>query len=72
MSEQSPFKPPGSDENDSSEAQRALAKERHLPLTGWQQEVDKGLEYGLEAAESINEPNYFHLFARRITSLCRD
>ncbi|MGD1919410.1 MAG: agmatinase [Pleurocapsa sp.] len=49
MSEQSPFQPP------SSEAQQALDKERQLPLTGWQQEVDRGLEYGLEAAESIND-----------------
>ncbi|MBE9154231.1 agmatinase [Cyanobium sp. LEGE 06113] len=31
----------------------ALEKEARLPLTGWQQEVDQGLRYGLEAAESI-------------------
>ncbi|MCP9819930.1 agmatinase [Synechococcus sp. Cruz-9H2] len=31
----------------------ALEKEARLPLTGWQQEVDQGLLYGLEAAESI-------------------
>ncbi len=31
----------------------ALEKEGRLPLTGWQQEVDQGLRYGLEAAESI-------------------
>lgn len=43
MSEQPNFRPP-------SEAQAALEKESHLPLTGWQQEVDRGLEYGLEAA----------------------
>ena len=49
MSEQSPFQPPD------SEAQRALEKERQLPLTGWQQEVDKGLEYGLAAASSIRD-----------------
>ncbi len=36
-----------------SEGQAALEKERSLPLTGWQQEVDQGLRYGLEAAESI-------------------
>ena len=36
-----------------SEGMRALEKERALPLTGWQQEVDQGLRYGLEAAESI-------------------
>ena len=35
------------------EGQAALEKERSLPLTGWQQEVDQGLRYGLEAAESI-------------------
>ena len=28
--------------NDSSEAQQALEKENQLPLTGWQQEVDRG------------------------------
>ncbi len=32
-----PFQPP-------REAQRALEKENRLPLTGWQQEVDRGLE----------------------------
>ena len=36
-----------------TEAARALALEQRLPLTGWQQEVDQGLRYGLEAAESI-------------------
>ena len=36
-----------------SEAERALEKEARLPLTGWQQEVDQGLTYGLEAADSI-------------------
>ena len=56
MSEQSPFQSPSNDENGtSSEAQRALEKEGQLPLTGWQQEVDQGLEYGLEAAESIRD-----------------
>lgn len=56
MSEQSPFQPPNSDDNEySSEAEQALAKERQLPLTGWQQEVDKGLDYGLEAASSIKD-----------------
>lgn len=38
-----------------SEAQRALEKENQLPLTGWQQEVDQGLAYGLEAAQSIRD-----------------
>ncbi|MDJ0634060.1 MAG: agmatinase family protein [Xenococcaceae cyanobacterium MO_188.B29] len=56
MSEQSPFQPPSNDENGySSEAKRALERERQLPLTGWQQEVDQGLRYGLEAAESIKD-----------------
>ncbi|EDY39830.1 agmatine ureohydrolase [Cyanobium sp. PCC 7001] len=32
---------------------RALEKERQLPLTGWQQEVDQAHRFGLEAAESI-------------------
>ncbi|MCT0206650.1 agmatinase [Synechococcus sp. CS-1332] len=36
-----------------SEGARALEKEAALPLTGWQQEVDQGLRYGLEAASSI-------------------
>ncbi|MCP9787105.1 arginase family protein, partial [Cyanobium sp. N5-Cardenillas] len=36
-----------------SEGARALEKEAALPLTGWQQEVDQGLRYGLEAADSI-------------------
>ncbi len=39
----------------SSEAQRALEMEARLPLTGWQQEVSQGLEYGLEAAASIRD-----------------
>jgi agmatinase len=38
-----------------SEAQRGLQKEARLPMTGWQQEVDRGLEYGLEAASSIGD-----------------
>ena len=29
--------------------------EARLPLTGWQQEVSQGLEYGLEAADSIRD-----------------
>ena len=39
----------------STEAIRALEKEAQLPMTGWQQEVSRGLEYGLEAAESIRD-----------------
>jgi agmatinase len=52
MSEQSPFRSP--DRYD-SEAQPALEKKRQLPLTGWQQEVDQGLDYGLSAADSIKD-----------------
>ena len=44
-----------SDNNQSSEANRALDQESQLPLTGWQQEVSQGLDYGLEAAESIRD-----------------
>ncbi len=36
-----------------TEGMAALEKELALPLTGWQQEVDQGIRYGLEAAESI-------------------
>ena len=45
---QGAFEPPGS-----TQGAEALEKEARLPLTGWQQEVDQGLRYGLEAAESI-------------------
>lgn len=38
-----------------NEAQRALEKEQQLSLTGWQQEVQDGLNYGLEAADSIKD-----------------
>lgn len=38
-----------------SEAQKALQKETQLSFTGWQQEVQDGLRYGLEAADSIND-----------------
>jgi len=50
MSEESTFQPPHL-----TEAEQALEKERHLPLTGWQQEVSQGLTYGLEAADSIRD-----------------
>ena len=36
---------------------QALEKERKLPLTGWQQEVDQAKRLGLEAAESIVDRN---------------
>jgi len=32
-----------------------LAKEARLSLSGWQQEVSRGLEFGLEAAASIGD-----------------
>ena len=47
------FQNPGG--NGSTEAQNALEAEARLPLTGWQQEVAQGLEYGLEAAASIRD-----------------
>ena len=40
-----------------SEGMQALEKERKLPLTGWQQEVDQAKRLGLEAAESIVDRN---------------
>ena len=40
-----------------SEGMQALEKERKLPLTGWQQEVDQAKRFGLEAAESIVDRN---------------
>lgn len=46
------FDRPQAGEQD-TEGQRALEKERALPLTGWQQEVDQAHRFGLEAAESI-------------------
>lgn len=51
MTDNSLFQSPGGDGQ--SEAQRALEQEARLPMTGWQQEVNQGLTYGLEAAESI-------------------
>ncbi|MGV2829436.1 agmatinase family protein [Myxosarcina sp. GI1(2024)] len=56
MNERAPFQSPDNNDNGyGSEARRALERERQLPLTGWQQEVDQGLESGLEAAESIKD-----------------
>ena len=52
---------PSTPSNNSSEANKALAKEARLPLMGWQQEVERGLEVGLEAAQSIRDrsiPNF--------------
>jgi agmatinase len=49
------FQSPNSTPQTSSEASRAVERESQLPLTGWQQEVTKGLEYGLEAADSIRD-----------------
>lgn len=39
----------------STEAERALERETLLSMTGWQQEVSRGLELGLDAAESIRD-----------------
>jgi len=50
MSESSTFRSPNGDE-----AQRGLDAEQKLPMTGWQQEVQQGLEYGLSAADSIKD-----------------
>ncbi len=36
-----------------SEGMRALERERALPLTGWQQEVEQGHRYGLEASKAM-------------------
>lgn len=45
------------DRSHPTEGQRALEKERSLPLTGWQQEVDQAHRFGLEAADSIVDRN---------------
>jgi agmatinase len=55
MTEQSLNDPNSHFQASSTEAGRALEKEANLPLTGWQQEVSRGLELGLEAAESIRD-----------------
>ena len=39
----------------SNEAERGLAEEEKLPEKGWEAEVRHGLEFGLEAAESIRD-----------------
>nr|WP_074457439.1 agmatinase [Candidatus Synechococcus spongiarum] len=39
----------------SSEGLEALAKEQQLPQAGWQQEVQRGHAFGLEAADSIRD-----------------
>ncbi|MEM8545852.1 MAG: agmatinase, partial [Cyanobacteria bacterium P01_H01_bin.119] len=43
------------DRPNSTEASRALEQEQQLPMTGWQQEVQQGLTFGLEAAASIRD-----------------
>lgn len=54
----SPSDPTGAFERSHpSEGFAALEKERKLPLTGWQQEVDQAKRFGLEAAESIVDRN---------------
>src|SRR5579871_3533526 len=55
MTEQSFTDPNSHFQPTSTQAGRALEKEANLPLTGWQQEVSKGIEFGLEAAESIRD-----------------
>src|SRR6478672_13744454 len=55
MTEPPQFQAPSNSDQPSTEAERALEKEARLPLTGWQQEVSRGLEFGLEAAESIRD-----------------
>jgi agmatinase len=49
------FQSPDGNGHYPTEAKRALELEARLPQTGWQQEVSKGLEYGLEGAESIRD-----------------
>ncbi len=54
----SPIEPSGAFQRlHPSEGMEALEKERQLPLTGWQQEVDQAKRLGLEAAESIVDRN---------------
>ena len=73
MSDRSPFQSPENDENEfQSEAQRALERERQLPLTGWQQEVDQGLQLWFRSSRKHQRPYYFYFFTGRITSLCRN
>ena len=55
MTDQPSFQPPSNSNGYSSQANRALEQEARLPQTGWQQEVSQGLEYGLEAADSIRD-----------------
>ena len=56
MNTQPPVEPPNSSNGDNPrEAQKALEREENLPLTGWHQEVERRLEYGLEAAQSIKD-----------------
>lgn len=55
MTEQSLNDPNSHFQGRSTEAGRALEKEANLPLSGWQQEVSRGLELRLEAAESIRD-----------------
>ena len=55
MTEGSVFKHPEDANLDQTQAQYALEREAQLSMTGWQQEVDQGLEFGLEAAASIRD-----------------
>ena len=55
MTEGSVFKRPDESNLNQTQAQQALEREAQLSMTGWQQEVSQGLEFGLEAAESIRD-----------------
>jgi agmatinase len=63
MSEQSIFRSP---DRYNSEVPRSLKKERQLLLTGWQQEVDRDLDYGLLAAESIQNQTISTFFRGKL------
>lgn len=64
MTEQSFDNPNSHFQGGSTQAGRALEKEANLPLTGYQQEVSRGLELGLEAIESIRDRSIINLLTR--------
>jgi hypothetical protein len=47
-----------------SEANQALDKETRLPMTGWQQEVDQGLDLWVRGGGEHSRSHHPHLFAR--------
>ena len=51
------------------EGMEALEKESKLPLKGWENEVARAKEFGLEAAKSIVDRK-ISTFSRRIASFC--